>query len=135
MLHCIVINSCGQSTTMRKRHGSETKEDILSMSFNSHWRYSELLALRNSYHCRKWTRRPEFKTWTRLFAFPVVLMPLGKSMNQSHLVSAVYILNSMADWALYSWRGNWSKRKTWNSDRLYLVIKLSLCRILPVTEE
>ena len=30
------------------------------------------------YHCRKWTWWPEFKSWTRLFAFHIALISSGK---------------------------------------------------------
>ena len=30
------------------------------------------------YRRRKWTRRHEFKSWTRLIAFHIALKPLGK---------------------------------------------------------
>ena len=30
------------------------------------------------YRRRKWTRRHEFKSWTRLIAFHIALIPLGK---------------------------------------------------------
>ena len=32
----------------------------------------------NGYCRRKWTRRHEFKAWTRLIAFRIALIPLGK---------------------------------------------------------
>ena len=32
----------------------------------------------NGYRRRKWTRRREFKSWTRLIAFTTALIPLGK---------------------------------------------------------
>ena len=32
----------------------------------------------NGYCCRKWTRRHEFKSMTRLIAFHIALIPLGK---------------------------------------------------------
>ena len=32
----------------------------------------------NCYRRRKWTRRLEFKSWTRLIAFHIALIPLGK---------------------------------------------------------
>ena len=32
----------------------------------------------NGYRRRKWTRRLEFKSWRRLIAFPIALIPLGK---------------------------------------------------------
>ena len=38
------------------------------------WRYP----LCNGYRRRKWTRRHEFKSWTRLIAFHIALIPLGK---------------------------------------------------------
>ena len=35
-------------------------------------------SLSNSYRHNKWTCLPVFKSWTRLFAFHIVLIPLGK---------------------------------------------------------
>ena len=35
------------------------------------------------YRRRKWTLRHEFKSWTRLIAFPIALIPLGKVWIQS----------------------------------------------------
>ena len=32
----------------------------------------------NGYRHREWTRRHEFKSWTRLIAFHIALIPLGK---------------------------------------------------------
>ena len=32
----------------------------------------------NGYRRRKWARRHEFKSWTRLIAFHIALIPLGK---------------------------------------------------------
>ena len=32
----------------------------------------------NGYRRRKWTRRHEFKSWTRMIAFHIALIPLGK---------------------------------------------------------
>ncbi len=32
----------------------------------------------NGYRRWKWTRRHEFKSWTRLIAFHIALIPLGK---------------------------------------------------------
>ena len=32
----------------------------------------------NGYRRRKWTRKHEFKSWTRLIAFHIALIPLGK---------------------------------------------------------
>ena len=32
----------------------------------------------NGYRCSKWIRQHEFKPWTRLIAFHIALIPLGK---------------------------------------------------------
>ena len=32
----------------------------------------------NGYHRRKWTQRHKFKSWTRLIAFHIALIPLRK---------------------------------------------------------
>ena len=45
----------------------------------------------NGYRPRKWTRRHEFKSWTRLIAFHIALIPLGKVWIQLWV-------NSRADW-------------------------------------
>ena len=49
-----------------------------------------------SRYCRrKWTRRHEFKSWTRLIAFHIALIPLGKVWIQ--LFSRQLWVNSRAD--------------------------------------
>ena len=58
----------------------------------------------NGYHRRKWTRRHEFKFWTRLVAFHIELIPLGKVWIQ--LFSLQLWVNSRADWFLQPWWGN-----------------------------
>ena len=55
----------------------------------------------NGYCRRKWTRRHEFKSWTRLIAFHIALIPLGKVSIQ--LFSLQLWVNSMADWVLQPW--------------------------------
>ena len=40
--------------------------------------YIYIYAWCNGYRLRKWTRRHEFKSWTRLIAFHIALIPLGK---------------------------------------------------------
>ena len=40
--------------------------------------YYEHICKINGYHRRKWTRRHEFKPWTRLIEFHIALIPLGK---------------------------------------------------------
>ena len=49
----------------------------------------------NGYHRRKWTRRHEFKSWTRLTAFHIALIPLGKVWIQ--LFSLQLWVNSWTD--------------------------------------
>ena len=58
----------------------------------------------NGYRRKKWTRRHEFKSWTRLIAFHIALIPLGKVWIQ--LFSLQLWLNSRADNFLQSCWGN-----------------------------
>ena len=58
----------------------------------------------NGYRHRKWTRRHEFKSWTRLIAFHIALILLKKAWIQ--LVSLQLWVNSRADWVLQPWWGN-----------------------------
>ena len=58
----------------------------------------------NSYRRRKWTRRHEFKSWTRLIAFHIALMPLGKVWIQ--LFSLQLWVNSRTAFVLQLWWGN-----------------------------
>ena len=52
----------------------------------------------NGYHRRKWTRRPEFKSRTRLFVFHKGLIPLKKVLVQLFFLHLW--VNSRADWDL-----------------------------------
>ena len=58
----------------------------------------------NGYRRRKWTRRHEFKSWTRLIAFHIALIPLGNVWIQ--LVCLQLWVNSRVDWVLQPWWGN-----------------------------
>ena len=58
----------------------------------------------NSYLRRKWTRRHEFKSWTRLIAFHIALIPLGTVWIQ--IFSLQLWVNSRIDWFLQPWWGN-----------------------------
>ena len=49
----------------------------------------------NGYRRRKWTRRYEFKSWSRLIAFHIALIPLGKVWIQ--LFSLQLWVNSRVD--------------------------------------
>ena len=55
----------------------------------------------NGYHRKKSTRLRVFKSWTRLIAFHIVLIPLGKVWIQ--LFSLQLWVNSRADWVLQPW--------------------------------
>ena len=71
----------------------------------------------NGYRRWKWTRRLEFKSWTRMIAFHITLIPLGKVWIQ--LFSLQLWVNSRTDWVLQPWWGNKSRRrKTLNSNLL-----------------
>ena len=52
----------------------------------------------NIYRCRKRTRQPESKSWTRLFVFHVALIYLGKVGIQ--LLSLQLQVNRRVDWTL-----------------------------------
>ena len=65
-----------------------------------HWRCS----WGNGYRRRKWTRRHEFKSWTRLITFHIALIPLGKVWIQ--LFSLQLWVNSRTDSFLQPWGGN-----------------------------
>ena len=58
----------------------------------------------NGYRRRKWRRWHEFKTWTRLIAFHIALIPLGKVWIK--LFSLQLWGNSGTDWILQPWWGN-----------------------------
>ena len=56
------------------------------------------------YRRRKWTQRYEFKSWTRLIAFHIAIIPLGKVWIQ--LFSLQLWVNSRTDWVLQPWWDN-----------------------------
>ena len=58
----------------------------------------------NCYRRRKWTRRQEFKSWTRMISFHIALIPLGKVWIQ--LFSLQLWANSRTDWVLQPWWSN-----------------------------
>ena len=109
-------------------------KNLASSALCRHWMPSRALIKRcpwcNCYRLRKWTRRHEFKSWTRLIALHIALIPLEKVWIQ--LFSLQLWVNSRADWFLLPWWGNWSRRrKTLNSKLLNSTKKLTLCHILP----
>ena len=52
----------------------------------------------NGYHRRKWTQQHEFKSWTRLIAFHIALIPLGKVWIQLFFLQLW--VTSWVDWVL-----------------------------------
>ena len=58
----------------------------------------------NGYRCRKWTRRHEFNSWTKLIALHIALIPLGKIWIQ--LFSLQLWVDSRTDWVLQPMWGN-----------------------------
>ena len=58
----------------------------------------------NGYRRRKWTRRHEFKSGTRLIAYHIALIPFRKVWIQ--LFSLQLWVNSRADYVLQPWGGN-----------------------------
>ena len=58
----------------------------------------------NGYRRRKCTRRHEFKSWTRLIAFHIALILLGKVWIQ--IFSLQLWVNSCANWVFQTWWGN-----------------------------
>ena len=77
------------------------------------------------YCLRKWARRSELKSWTRLFAFNIALIPLRKLRIQ--LFYLQQWVNGKADWALDSWYSNRAKRKkTLNAKPVVVCLKIYL---------
>ena len=72
----------------------------------------------NGYRRRKWTRRHEFKSWTRLIAFHIALIPLGKVWIQ--LFSLELWVNSRTDWVLQPWLDNKSRKTEFKPVKLHL---------------
>ena len=62
-------------------HMTERKSLVLDKNCWKHITLCGMCPWCNGYRRRKWTRRHEFKSWTRLIAFHIALIPLGKGMN------------------------------------------------------
>ena len=83
----------------------------------------------NGYRRRKWTRRHEFKSWTRLIAFHIALIPLGKGWIQ--LFSLRLWVNSRADWFFSLGEAtSQGEGKLWIQTCKTPLKKLTLCHIL-----
>ena len=75
------------------------QHQLVLLSFSCLWRCPWC----NGYRRRKWTRR-HFKSWTRMIAFHIALIPLGKVWIQ--LFSLQLCLNIRTDCVLQPWWGN-----------------------------
>ena len=75
-----------------------TEYSFIAINSRSRWRCPLC------YRYRKWKRRHEFKFWTRLIAFHIALIPLGKVLIQ--LFSLQLWINSRTDWVLHPWWSN-----------------------------
>ena len=84
------------------------KRDICIKDY-LYWEVERWYPWCNGYRRRKWTRRNEFKSWTRQIAFHIALISLGKVWIQ--LFSFQLWVNSRADWVLQLWCGNQSRKK------------------------
>ena len=77
---------------------------IPSMGQIELWHLDKHYAGCNGYRHRKWTRQHKFKSWMRLIAFHIALIPLEKVWIQ--LFSLQLWVNSKSDWFLQPWWGN-----------------------------
>ena len=89
---CRFGNWCGPSLGPRK---DTSEHGIILRIYWSNWRWLWC----NGYRRRKW-----FKSWARLIAFHIELIPLGKVWIQ--LFSLHLWVNSRADYVLQPWWGN-----------------------------
>ena len=65
-----------------------------------YWKYM-ICPWCNGYRRRKWIRRHEFKSWTRLIAFHIALIPLRKAWIQLFFLQLW--LNIRTDYVLQPW--------------------------------
>ena len=80
------------SLTVTRVHSARSWTIIRGVYIKKIWRCPWC----NGYRRRKWTRRHEFKSWSRLIAFHIALIPLGKVWIQ--LFSLQLRVNSRTDW-------------------------------------
>ena len=79
-------------------------DDILLWHCNAVYNQKLRCSWCNVYRRRKWTQQLEFKSWTRMIAFHIALIPLGKVWIQ--LFSFQLQVNSRINWVLQPWWGN-----------------------------
>ena len=69
-----LMNICSEVGIYQAKRLKSKSHRLLKWVWFCLWRHS----LYNGYHCRKWTRQPKFKSWMRLLAFHMVLIPWEK---------------------------------------------------------
>ena len=105
----VATTKWSEHTPSKKEYVSQFRALLIQLLWRCPWC--------NGYRRRKWTRRHEFKSSTRLIAFHIALIPLGKIWIQ--LFSLKLWVNSRTDWFLQPWWGNYSRRRnTLNSNLL-----------------
>ena len=87
-----ILNIQGSTTTLNAC--TKMSGNLLNYTTYTKWIYF-MCPWCNGYRPRKWTRRHKFKSWTRLIAFHIALIPLGKVWIQ--LFSLQLWVNSRAD--------------------------------------
>ena len=113
---------CARLPRVRRRRGAWDNARLTKVEKRGETEMVHYFEMRyswcNSYRHRKWTRPQEFKSWTRLIAFHITLIPLGKVWIQ--LFSLQLWVNSREGWVL---QPLWGKP-------VKLCLKLTLCHIL-----
>ena len=74
---CRIVNIAVPADNKRKIKENEKRDKYLDLLRELKISY-KTCPWCNGYRRRKWTRRHEFKSWTRLIAFHIALIPLGK---------------------------------------------------------
>ena len=88
---CVTSSACHKSCRNREKSCIKRLQLFVGYLLFFLWRCLWC----NGYCRRKWTRQHEFKSWTRLIAFHIALIPLGKVWIQ--LFSLQLWLNSRTD--------------------------------------
>ena len=109
---CRTVDIAVQTDHRIKLKESEKKDKYLDLAWELKKQWNMKVTITpimrclwcNGYRSRKWTRRSEFKSWTRMIAFHIALIPLGKEWIQ--LFSLQLWVNSRTDSVLQPWWGN-----------------------------
>ena len=116
-LNITVLKSFPFERIMLKKKKNKTTKKKTTLKQKYRHTINAILAIGGvrGYRRRKWTRWHEFKSCTRLIAFHIALIPLGKVWIQ--LFTFQLWVHSRTDWVLQPWWGNESRRRktlNWN---------------------